>query len=54
MAESLIRHEVYLAEIFARFGAEIEEAFGPALVRLRERYLKSEHVTNLRRQLAGR
>ncbi len=39
MAESLIRHEIYLAEIFGRFGREIETAFGPALVSLRRNYL---------------
>ena len=53
MAESLIRHEVYLAEIFEQFGPQIEKAFGPALVRLRERYLKTEHVADLRQKLAG-
>ncbi|MYZ50159.1 TrmB family transcriptional regulator [Propylenella binzhouense] len=31
MAESLIRHDYYMAEIFARFGRDIESAFGPHL-----------------------
>ena len=39
LAESLIRHEIYLAEIFARFDAKIVAEFGPALVSLRRRYL---------------
>jgi sugar-specific transcriptional regulator TrmB len=35
MAESLIRHDYYMAEIFARFGREIDKAFGPHLRDLR-------------------
>ncbi len=35
MAESLIRHDFYLAEIFARFGPDIEAAFGLHLQSLR-------------------
>ncbi|MFC6674203.1 TrmB family transcriptional regulator [Marinobacterium aestuariivivens] len=35
-AESLIRHDLYLAEIVRRFGTEIEGAFGPHLKWLRE------------------
>lgn len=35
MAESLIRHDYYMAEIFARFGPDIEAAFGPYLRDLR-------------------
>lgn len=35
MAESLIRHDYYMAEIFARFGDEITGAFGPHLRDLR-------------------
>jgi sugar-specific transcriptional regulator TrmB len=31
MALSLIRHDLYMAEIFGRFGAQIEKAFGPYL-----------------------
>lgn len=31
MALSLIRHDLYIAEIFARFGPQIDEAFGPYL-----------------------
>lgn len=39
LAESLIRHEIYVAEIFARFGPQIEAAFGPSLLSLRRSYL---------------
>lgn len=35
MAESLIRHDFYMAEIFLKFGNEIEAAFGPYLRDLR-------------------
>lgn len=31
MAQSLIRHDLYMAEIFARFGPQIDKAFGPYL-----------------------
>ncbi len=31
MALSLIRHDLYMAEIFNRFGPEIDKAFGPYL-----------------------
>lgn len=31
MAHSLIRHDIYIAEIFRRFGAQIDKAFGPYL-----------------------
>lgn len=39
LAESLIRHEIYVAEIFAQFGQQIEASFGPALMSLRRSYL---------------
>jgi HTH-type transcriptional regulator, sugar sensing transcriptional regulator len=35
LAESLIRHDYYMAEIFARFGPLIDDAFGPYLRDLR-------------------
>jgi sugar-specific transcriptional regulator TrmB len=35
MAESLIRHDFYMAEIFLRFGDEIDATFGPYLSDLR-------------------
>jgi len=31
MAHSLIRHDLYMAEIFAKFGPQIETTFGPYL-----------------------
>ncbi|MBI4540830.1 MAG: TrmB family transcriptional regulator [Gemmatimonadetes bacterium] len=51
VTDSLIRHEVYLAEIFQRFGPEIERAFGPALLSLRQKYLPEEQIQALRKRL---
>lgn len=39
MAETMIRHEVYLAEIMQEYGAQIEQRFGKDLMRIREKYL---------------
>ncbi|MBF6570138.1 MAG: TrmB family transcriptional regulator [Candidatus Binataceae bacterium] len=47
MAESLIRHDMYLAEIFQRFGSQIDEAFGPFLVALRRRYFSPQQLLSL-------
>lgn len=38
LAGVFLRHELYLAEIMTRFEPQIEEAFGPALYKLRESY----------------
>ena len=51
LAESLIRHEIYLAEIFERFGPRIEAEFGPALVSLRQKYLPGPQAEALTAQL---
>lgn len=47
LAESLIRHEIYLAEIFSQFATELESRFGPALYGLRRKYLPEEQVRDL-------
>lgn len=47
LADSLIRHEVYFAEIFEAFGDLIHEKFGPSLIKLRRQYLPREQVKNL-------
>lgn len=47
LADSLVRHEVYLAEIFEQLGAGIEERFGPSLISLRRKYLPQEQVKRL-------
>jgi sugar-specific transcriptional regulator TrmB len=42
MAETIIRHDVYIAEIFAAMGDQIEKKFGPHLSKLRQRYFSNE------------
>jgi sugar-specific transcriptional regulator TrmB len=51
MAESLIRHEVYVAEIFIHFGKELDKTFGPALFLLRQKYLPKDQVAHLKKTL---
>jgi sugar-specific transcriptional regulator TrmB len=51
MAESLLRHDMYLAEIFQRFGPQIDEAFGPFLVSLRHRYFSPQQLVGLNQTL---
>jgi len=48
MADSLIRHDYYMAEIHARFGPEIEAAFGPHLKDLRLRTFSLEQISSFR------
>lgn len=48
MAESLVRHDYYMAEIFARFGAEIEAAFGPHLRELRTACFSAEQLASFK------
>jgi sugar-specific transcriptional regulator TrmB len=45
--EKLIRDETYLAAIYARFPAQLEDAFGPHLVNLRQRLLPPEQAEQL-------
>jgi hypothetical protein len=47
LAESLIRHEIYLVEIFGKLGGELEEHVGPALFNLRKKYLPAEQARAL-------
>jgi sugar-specific transcriptional regulator TrmB len=51
LAESLIRHEIYLAEIFGKLGGELEEHFGPALFNLRKKYLPADQAKALAAEL---
>lgn len=51
LADSLLRHEIYFAEIFEMFGEPIQKAFGPALIELRKKYLPTEQVRALERML---
>ena len=51
LADSLLRHEIYFAEIFSRFGDEIQAEFGPALIKLRENYLPPGQADTLKELL---
>lgn len=50
MAESLIRHDYYMAEIFQRFGPQIDAAFGPYLRDLRLGCFTPEQAETFRRK----
>ncbi len=47
LVEKLIRDEAYLAAVYERFHDELEEAFGPHLVALRQRLLPSDQARRL-------
>ena len=51
LVDSLIRHEIYLAEIFEEFGELIQGHFGTALLDLRQKYLPEEQVAALKLRL---
>lgn len=48
MADTLIRHDYYMAEIHGRFGAQIDAAFGPHLRDLRLRAFSPEQIQTFR------
>ncbi len=48
MAASLIRHDYYMAEIFARFGRDIEDAFGQHLRDLRLACFTDDQVASFK------
>jgi HTH-type transcriptional regulator, sugar sensing transcriptional regulator len=50
-AESLIRHDYYMAEIMLRYGDEIHETFGPHLKSLRESRFTPEQLERFHQQL---
>ena len=50
LAESLIRHDYYMAEIFLNFGAEIEALFGPHLRDLRLACFTPEQAESFRQR----
>lgn len=52
MAESLIRHDIYMAEIMSEYGREIEERFGVGLVKLRRQMFSPEQLQLLETNLA--
>lgn len=52
MADTLIRHEIYIAEIFDAFGKEIQGRFGTALFDLRQKYLPASQVKDLKKRIS--
>jgi HTH-type transcriptional regulator, sugar sensing transcriptional regulator len=51
MADSLIRHEIYLAEIFKHFSKLLEAKFEPGLFELRKKYLPKDQITELKQHI---
>jgi sugar-specific transcriptional regulator TrmB len=51
MADSLIRHDYYMAEIHSRFGQQIDEAFGPYLRDLRLSIFSLEQAISFREKV---
>ncbi len=51
LAETMLRHDVYIAEIYRSFGLQIDKAFGPALFELRRQYLPQDQVDALQKLL---
>ena len=48
MAQSLIRHDLYIAEIFSKFGKQIDDAFGPYLRDIRMSCFTPEQVASFK------
>ena len=51
MAETLIRHDVYMAEIMTLLGKEIESRFGQGLIELRKELFSPEQMVLLSKNL---
>jgi sugar-specific transcriptional regulator TrmB len=50
MAHSLIRHDLYMAEIFQRFGPQIDKAFGPYLRDIRMSCFTPDQMESFKRR----
>lgn len=48
MAQSLIRHDLYMAEIFKKFGPQIDKAFGPYLRDIRMSCFTANQISSFR------
>jgi hypothetical protein len=48
MADTLIRHDYYMAEIHARFGEQIDRAFGRHLRDLRLKTFSRDQIASFR------
>ncbi|WP_066640802.1 TrmB family transcriptional regulator [Bordetella sp. H567] len=53
MAETLIRHDIYMAEMMSAFGSQIEGKFGKALVNLRTQLFSPQQMALLRANMPG-
>lgn len=53
MAETLIRHDFYMAEIMSEFGSEIQAKFGTSLVNLRRQMFSAQQNQQLAINLNG-
>jgi len=51
MAETLIRHDIYMAEMMSAFGDQVEQKFGKALVNLRRQLFSPQQMALLRANL---
>lgn len=51
MAETLIRHDIYMAEMMASFGDQIEARFGRGLIELRKELFSPEQMALLNTNL---
>jgi sugar-specific transcriptional regulator TrmB len=51
LADTLLRHEIYFAEIFEIFGQPIQKTFGVALINLRRKYLPDQQALDLEARL---
>ena len=52
ISESLIRHDMYLAEIFTKFGDQIDKEFGPHLYKLRSRYFSDAQMVRFTKTMS--
>jgi sugar-specific transcriptional regulator TrmB len=52
VVNTVIRHDVYLSEIFRRLGPVVDETFGPALLSLRRILLPRPVIAELKSKLA--
>lgn len=53
MAETLIRHDIYMAEMMSAFGDQIEKKFGRGLVNLRKQLFSPDQMALLRTNMGA-
>ena len=54
VAETLIRHNIYMTEMMKRLGDHLERTCGPYLIHLRERLLHPSQVARIKDWIQGR